>query len=756
MTSIAVTDGEGKTTLWLFPRPTRQPYSLTAKPAADSGIASTTLSVEVPGDVSVTIILEIVHQAPTTTASVSGVQNQQGAYLDSATITLSASAIDGFKVVATYYTIDGGQAVTYADPFAITADGVHTITFWSTDSAGVRESAKWLAGIRVIGPAPQILAYWDFNDATDNTKAVDVVNSHVGVLAANPSVLGNYPQYTADGGGFSGKAGDQAIDFGVDNGNRLVQCTDICGVLNAAAASDKMSVSFWQKWNTPPVNSSTMWFISPSSAGDFRGLQSHCPWGNSGSIYFDTAGGWAVPSQRLQGNPSSGFNWQAWNNFVYVKNGAAKQVWIDGTLVLAQSTGALPLPTDFTQVNIGLGFCPPGYGYGNVQALVDDFAIYQGALGPAAIASLALGFSPSEAIVAAQVDSKVAEGGENASVSTAPTTAGATGVAAQVQNRPGGAPIEVTAVSYASNPTGFPIFDVGGGFVDLKITGADESDSATASFYYPSTVTGELEASLTLLYFNGTAWVEVMSSSGVKPVKDTTDISDGIVAGGRFDVVFDGTSVPKITQLGGTVFAAAGVANAPPVVTCPGSVTVEYGTSTDPSHTGTATATDDQDPNPVMTYADVEVPGGCQGTKTITRTWTATDRAGKSASCVQTIKVVDTTPPTITSVAASPNVLWPPNHKMVPVKVTVSAADNCGATVTKVVSVSCNEPVIAPGSGQTSPDWQITGDLTVSLRAERSGPTNGRIYTISVQCTDTSGNISTATVAVTVPHDQGK
>jgi endo-1,4-beta-xylanase len=48
----------------------------------------------------------------------------------------------------------------------------------------------------------------------------------------------------------------------------------------------------------------------------------------------------------------------------------------------------------------------------------------------------------------------------------------------------------------------------------------------------------------------------------------------------------------------------------------------------------------------------------------------------------------------------------------------------------------------------------ITADHTVSLRAERSGTGNGRIYTITVRATDASGNMSVQGLTVLVPKNQ--
>jgi len=127
-----------------------------------------------------------------------------------------------------------------------------------------------------------------------------------------------------------------------------------------------------------------------------------------------------------------------------------------------------------------------------------------------------------------------------------------------------------------------------------------------------------------------------------------------------------------------------------------------------------------------------------------------------SASCTTKITVRDTTPPAVDSVKANPNVLWPPNHQMVPARVEVKASDACGVVSSKIVSVTSSEPVNGHRDGNASPDWRITGDLTVDLRAERSGPGKGRVYTIKVEISDAAGNKVTRNVTVLVPHDRGK
>jgi hypothetical protein len=101
------------------------------------------------------------------------------------------------------------------------------------------------------------------------------------------------------------------------------------------------------------------------------------------------------------------------------------------------------------------------------------------------------------------------------------------------------------------------------------------------------------------------------------------------------------------------------------------------------------------------------------------------------------------------SIAPSQPSLWPPNGKMVSETFTVTTPETC--------NVSCNIAQISSNDGASSSDWQITGPLTAQLRAQRSGGGSGRVYSVALQCSDPTTNLSTMkTVAVTVPHDQGK
>ncbi len=114
------------------------------------------------------------------------------------------------------------------------------------------------------------------------------------------------------------------------------------------------------------------------------------------------------------------------------------------------------------------------------------------------------------------------------------------------------------------------------------------------------------------------------------------------------------------------------------------------------------------------------------------------------------------------TVLATPNQLWPPNGKMIPIKLEVFCPQGCSrenpcpcCANWHIVSVTSeHEPL-------STDDYVIDNSAcphpTLLLKSERLGNGNGRTYIITVEedqeiCCHPRFN----TVTVTVPHDQGK
>lgn len=205
----------------------------------------------------------------------------------------------------------------------------------------------------------------------------------------------------------------------------------------------------------------------------------------------------------------------------------------------------------------------------------------------------------------------------------------------------------------------------------------------------------------------------------------------------------------------------------PPVVACPADIEVECSVAggvpiDDPQLApffAAFMAEDNCDPDPEIVHdAPALFAGPCDASGGVTLvTWTVTDASGNVAQCSATVTVVDTTPPDI-EVTVAPQVLWPPNHRMVPVEFTVTVSDVCDDDVTWVlIDVVSNEPDNGQGDGNTEDDIQGaeigTPDTSMLLRAERSGPGDGRIYTATYEATDCAGNSTLGSANVYVPHN---
>ena len=138
-----------------------------------------------------------------------------------------------------------------------------------------------------------------------------------------------------------------------------------------------------------------------------------------------------------------------------------------------------------------------------------------------------------------------------------------------------------------------------------------------------------------------------------------------------------------------------------------------------------------------------------------TLTLQVSDRINIPVAKTVTVTIIDTISPTLSPVA-SQNILWPPNHKMVPVTIQANAADNSGIPAQLAVSIACNESENGATYWTSPVIDQSTGTISLSLMADRFGNGFGRQYTISITAKDDVGNTSTANVKIIVPHDQGK
>ena len=193
----------------------------------------------------------------------------------------------------------------------------------------------------------------------------------------------------------------------------------------------------------------------------------------------------------------------------------------------------------------------------------------------------------------------------------------------------------------------------------------------------------------------------------------------------------------------------------PPNVPAPAAVTAEC---TGPAGTsvvlGTASASDVCDDAPVLTN---DAPSTFN-LGTTTGTWTAIDESTNKGTATQSVKIVDTTPPNLTA-TLSPTTLWPPNHKLAQIAESITVSDICDPNPTvRLVSITSNEDDNGLGDGNTSEDVQGamlgTDDRTFLLRSERSGPGNGRVYTVTYEASDASGNTTVRQATVTVSKSQ--
>jgi hypothetical protein len=220
---------------------------------------------------------------------------------------------------------------------------------------------------------------------------------------------------------------------------------------------------------------------------------------------------------------------------------------------------------------------------------------------------------------------------------------------------------------------------------------------------------------------------------------------------GKRDVVVGEPAEPAAGRANaGAAYLVVG--NRPPLAKCrPVTKSADASCSADMTAAEVDDGSFDPDGDPIVSIVS---PAGPFALGITPVTLTATDDKGATAMCGTAVTVVDTTPPSLSPVAASPAVLWPPNHKLVRVAIQYSGADNCSlpAAIACALDVASNEPADGIGDGHTTPDWVVTDAHRVQLRSERSGGGGGRIYSVAVECRDEAMNGVGAGVDVVAPH----
>ncbi len=197
----------------------------------------------------------------------------------------------------------------------------------------------------------------------------------------------------------------------------------------------------------------------------------------------------------------------------------------------------------------------------------------------------------------------------------------------------------------------------------IAVAWLDSRDAAS----YPSGSAGNARVDLRVRYSldGGTSWLpsRIVNDVPIDPDASTSTIGSGMPPTYRIGE-YDGVAFAACTAH--LVWAAQGTCNAPmdtyydrdpavgdldaPAIACPADVVLGCNDSTAPGSTGSASARDDCDPAPAVSFVDHHQGGSCPPTPvidSIERIWSTRDAAGNLASCSQQISIQDFAPPAI-------------------------------------------------------------------------------------------------------------
>jgi FG-GAP-like repeat len=211
------------------------------------------------GGATATIAVHIDTTAPTTSAA--GLQaTQNGAWTNTATVTLSPSDT-GSGVATTYYTIGGGAQQVYHAPFAVSAAGSTTVTYWSVDAAGNVENTR-TGYLNIDATAPvttagglQATATTGWTSAkTPVTVTLAAADTGGSGLATTYYRLGSSGAFSTYGGSFTvSTEGSTEVDYYSTDAAGNVESTHAGYVNIDTTAPVTTATGADSAWHTTPV-----------------------------------------------------------------------------------------------------------------------------------------------------------------------------------------------------------------------------------------------------------------------------------------------------------------------------------------------------------------------------------------------------------------------------------------------------------------------------------------------------------------------
>ena len=473
---------------------------------------------------------------------------------------------------------------------------------------------------------------------------------------------------------------------------------------------------------------------------------------------------------------TSNINDGGWHFIAAAFDGSTQRLYVDGVLE-ASETNTNPAWPDNHHFCIGAACGPGGEVFANFSGLIDEVEIFDRALSQAEIQSIYDAGGYGKCRPEPANTRPVADAGPDLTIECAGALTTAT-----LDGRGSSDPDGDTPLSYSWSEGATPL---GTGAV-LNVNLGPGTHAVTLTVTDPGGLSATDTVSVNIQDTQPpvvNAPPAVNASTGPGATSCGLFIPDSALGaataddacGGQLAVARSGVPAGNLFPVGQTVITytatdAAGhttqatqtvsvTDDAPPLVTPPANINANSDANSCSAlvSVGTAAARDNCGVQSIVgARSDGQPLGAPYPVGTTTVNWTVTDVHGNTASAAQTVTIRDAQTPEVTGPSASAASLWPPNHSMRDVAISYGAADNCGAVTCVIASVTSNEPETGTGGGDAAPDWLILGPHHVRLRAERAGSGPGRLYTVTVVCTDSAGNPTTKAVTVAVPKSQGR